>query len=231
MLLGQQIAQVRHNMDAALARRAARGLPVSPVKLVAVTKNHGVDLMQEAVDQGITDVGENRVQEAIGKQQQLGRPVTWHLIGHLQTNKVRQAVPAFDLIHSVDSERLAVEISTVAGRCGKVQDVLIQVNIGAEESKFGIEPAACSSFARFLSNLEHIRLCGIMAIAPFFSDAEQARPLFHELYQMYTELKECRLPHTDIMWLSMGMTNDYIVAIEEGSNLVRIGTAIFGSRQ
>ena len=231
MSISQQIEAIQQNINEALSRRASSGMSTSQVKLVAVTKNHGVAAMQEAVDSGITAVGENRVQEAVGKKSQLDRNVEWHLIGHLQTNKVGQAVAAFDLIQSVDSERLAVAINRVAAQQGKKQDVLLQVNIGNEETKFGVSPSELNTFAHFCSQLEHIRICGIMAIAPFYEDAELVRPLFRELYQLFSGLKHSNLPNTAVQWLSMGMTNDYQVAVEEGSNLVRIGTAIFGSRK
>ncbi|MBP2635677.1 MAG: Pyridoxal phosphate homeostasis protein [Firmicutes bacterium] len=204
------------------------------VKLVAVTKNNDVPSMLEALAAGITAVGENRVQEMLAKHpmiQATGKSPEWHLIGHLQTNKVRQAVPVADLIHSVDSEHLAVEIDKVAAKLGKRQDILIQVNIADEESKFGTDSGQALPLAKIISQLEHIRLCGLMTIAPYSENPETVRPVFKELYQLYAELKNLNLANTDIQWLSMGMTNDYMVAIEEGANLVRIGTGIFGSRQ
>ena len=209
-------------------------IDLSKVKLVAVTKNHGVSAMLEALAAGITAVGENRVQEMLSKHpaiQAAGRSAEWHLIGHLQTNKVRQAVPLADLIHSVDSERLAREIDNAAGKLGKRQDVLLQVNIADEDSKFGVEAGQALPLARLISQLEHVRLCGLMTIAPFSETPETIRPVFKETYQLYSELKGLSLANTEFKWLSMGMTNDYPVAIEEGANLVRIGTGIFGSRQ
>lgn len=230
MFISQQINAVTKNITEALFRRSQSGYETSQVKLVAVTKNHGIEAMREAIDSGISSIGENRIQEAVKKKSLLNRDVEWHLIGHLQTNKVRQAVTAFDVIHSVDSEKLAVEISRVAGTYGKVQDVLLQVNIGAESTKFGIAPGHLYKFAAFCGNLEFIRICGIMAIAPYFEDAEKVRPLFRELYHLFCESRQQRLPNGAVEWLSMGMTNDYTIAIEEGSNLIRIGTGIFGSR-
>lgn len=215
-----------------IAEIAAK-ISTDKVKLVAVTKNHGVPSMLEALAAGITAVGENRVQEMLSKHpliQAAGKSPEWHLIGHLQTNKVRQAVPVADLIHSVDSEHLAIEINRVAAKLGKRQDVLIQVNIADEESKFGTESGQALLLAKKLSELEHIRVCGLMTIAPYCENPETVRPVFKELYQLFAELKGLNLANTDIKWLSMGMTNDYMVAIEEGANLVRIGTGIFGSR-
>lgn len=231
MLISQQIAEVMHNIEIAQQIRRQHTGEATPVKLVAVTKNHGVEAMQAAVECGITAVGENRIQEALNKQQTFNRQVEWHLIGHLQTNKVRQAVGTFQLIHSVDSEKLVVEIDRVAAKKSMRQDILMQINIGAEETKFGLPPDCFRKFATFVSNLEHVRLCGVMTIAPYYENIELVRPLFRELYQIYTELRNSQMPNTKIEWLSMGMTNDYTVAIEEGANLVRIGTAIFGSRK
>lgn len=222
MSIAQNIAEIATKID------------TSKVKLVAVTKNNSVSSMIEAIAAGITAVGENRVQEMLSKHpdiQAAGLTTEWHLIGHLQTNKVRQAVPLADLIHSIDSEHLAVEIDKVAAKLGKCQDVLIQVNIADEESKFGTEIGQALPLAKCISQLEHVRLCGLMTIAPYSENPETVRPVFKELYQLYSELKGLNLAHTDIRWLSMGMTNDYMVAIEEGANLVRIGTGIFGSRQ
>ena len=222
MCIIENISEIKSNID------------TSQVKLIAVTKNHSVSAMLEAIAAGITAVGENRVQEMLAKQPEIqaaGKSVEWHLIGHLQTNKVRQAVPLADLIHSVDSERLAIEIDKVAGKLGKRQDVLLQVNVADEDSKFGVELGQTLPLAKQISQLEHIRLCGLMTVAPYAEDPETVRPVFKEFYQLFSELKTLNLANTEIKWLSMGMTNDYLVAVEEGANLVRIGTGIFGSRQ
>lgn len=223
MSIAQNITEIENKISA------------NKVKLVAVTKNHSVSAMLEAIAAGVVAVGENRVQETLAKYPEVTaravRPVEWHLIGHLQTNKARQIVPLVDLIHSVDSERLAVEIDKIAGTLDKRQEVLVQVNVADEESKYGISVNQALSLAKFISNLENIRLCGLMTIAPFSENPETVRPVFKELYQLFGELKGLNLANTDINWLSMGMTNDYMVAIEEGANLVRIGTGIFGSRQ
>lgn len=222
MTIAQNIAEIQKNID------------LTKIKLVAVTKNHSTSAMLEALASGITAVGENRVQEMMAKHpkiQSVGISPEWHLIGHLQTNKVRQAVPLADLIHSVDSDRLAVEIDKAAGKLGKRQDVLLQVNIADEDSKSGVEAGQALPLATLISQLEHVRLCGLMTIAPFSENPETVRPVFTEMYQLFSELKDLKLANTEITWLSMGMTNDYMVAIEEGSNLVRIGTGIFGSRQ
>jgi pyridoxal phosphate enzyme (YggS family) len=226
------LTQIIENINSAASRTSNRLVNESKgVKLVAVTKNHDVAAIREVIAAGAIAIGENRIQEATQKAQILKEQVEWHLIGHLQTNKVRQAVQLFDLIHSVDSEKLALEINRIAGALGKRQDVLIQVNMANEDTKFGIASKNALALGRFISNLEHVRLCGIMTIAPFYENIEQARPLFRNMYQLFMELKDVNLANTNIEWLSMGMTNDYIVGVEEGSNLVRIGTGIFGQRQ
>jgi len=198
------------------------------VTLVAVTKNHGVDLMKTALDFGITDIGENRVQEASEKFPALNLDgVTKHLIGHLQTNKVKQAVKLFDVIQSVDSEKLAVAIDGAALSFGKVQDVLIQVNVAKETQKFGVYEENLPPIIEFVETLKNLRLRGLMMIAPNFEDVEQCRPLFREMKRIFDEMKRTR-KNFDL--LSMGMTHDYKIAVEEGANVVRVGTAIFGER-
>lgn len=195
--------------------------------LVAVTKNHGVEVMREALDAGATDIGENRVQEAAEKFQMLDRPVTRHLIGHLQTNKVKTAVKLFDLIHSVDSEHLAAALDKAASSIGKIQDVLIQVNLAREIQKSGVLLEDLDVLIKFVDSAKNLRLRGLMMIAPNFSDVEECRPLFKKMRELFDELKTSR-ENFDL--LSMGMTHDYKIAVEEGANVVRIGTGIFGER-
>ena len=195
--------------------------------LVAVTKNHGVEVMREAIDAGATDIGENRVQEAAEKFQSLDRAVTRHLIGHLQTNKVKAAVKLFDLIQSVDSEHLAAALDKAAGSIDKVQDVLIQVNAAREIQKSGVLLEDLDALIKFVDATKNLRLRGLMMIAPNFPDAEDCRPLFKKMRELFDELKTSR---ENFDFLSMGMTHDYKVAVEEGANVVRVGTAIFGAR-
>ena len=202
-----------------------------PVQLVAVTKNHDVDAMREAIDAGATAIGENRIQEAREKYTTLERKVDWHLIGHLQTNKAKYAVRMFDLIHSVDSENLALELDKAAGRIDKVQDVLVQVNLAREDSKSGIYREDLLPLLHKVDELPHLRLCGLMCIAPNYDEVERCRPLFHEMYEIFQKVKEISFATANIKYLSMGMTHDYTIAIEEGANIVRVGTAIFGQRQ
>ena len=198
-----------------------------PVTLIAVTKNHSVELMQEAVDGGAKNIGENRVQEAAEKFLTLNREVTKHLIGHLQTNKVKQAVKLFDLIQSVDSGHLALAIDKAAETVGKVQDILIQVNLAKEDTKSGVYEEDLQGLTSTVDELQNIRLRGLMMIAPNYSDVEECRPLFRRMRKIFEKIREGR---KDFDFLSMGMTHDYKVAVAEGANVVRVGTAIFGAR-
>jgi len=231
MSIAENLARIANDVSMAVARRR-QGVSGTgtQVKIVAVTKNQEAAAVREVIDAGTASIGENRVQEALAKAGVLDRRAEWHLIGHLQTNKVRQAIPLFELIHSVDSERLAREIDQVAAKTGKRQDVLIQVNAADEDTKYGITAGGVTELARMITRLEHIRLCGLMTIAPFFPNPEDARPVFKTMYDLFVALKAMQLSNSSIEWLSMGMTNDYVVAVEEGANLVRIGTAIFGPR-
>ena len=197
------------------------------ILLVAVTKNHGVELMREAIDAGATDIGENRVQEAAEKFPALERNATRHLIGHLQTNKVKPAVKLFDLIQSVDSVHLATALDKAAAAIGKVQDVLIQVNAAREPQKSGVLLEDLDALINFVDTTGNLRLRGLMMIAPNLPDAENCRPLFRQMRKLFDELKSARAAFD---FLSMGMTHDYKIAVAEGANVVRIGTAIFGER-
>jgi len=230
MTIADNISAIRGHIQEAVSRRAAMGAP-GPVKLVAVTKNQGLAEMREALSAGIGAVGENRIQEAAGKYAELGDLPEWHLIGHLQTNKVHLAVPIFYLIHSVDSERLAIEINRAAGKIGKRQNILLQVNVAGEETKYGIGPEQAIELAWKISGFEHLCLRGLMTIAPFYDDKEKTRPIFRKLYEIFSALRNSAPPNTFIDSLSMGMTNDYVVAVEEGANIVRVGTGIFGTRK
>lgn len=233
-VLGQEIAERYQNVAAKIEAAKQRRTTVpkdAAVTLVAVTKNHDVAAMREAIAAGATNVGENRVQEAKGKFAEIGNSVTWHLIGHLQTNKVRQAVKFSDLIHSVDSLHLAETISSEAARIDKVQDILVQVNLAKEDSKSGVYREDLQEVLQAVTKLPNLRLRGLMCMAPNYDDVEKCRPLFREMYKIYQQIKEMGLPASNIDMLSMGMTHDYEIAVEEGANVVRVGTAIFGPRQ
>ena len=211
-------------IDEACKRRAGIN---DEVILIAVTKNHGVEKMREVIDAGAKNIGENRVQEAAEKFQSLNRAVTRHLIGHLQTNKAKSAVKLFDLIQSVDSQHLAAALDKAAAQIGKIQDILIQVNLAREVQKSGVLLEELNSLISFVDDSKNLRLRGLMMIAPNFPDAEECRPLFRQMRKLFDELKTSR---RDFDFLSMGMTHDYKIAVEEGANLVRLGTAIFGER-
>ena len=229
-MIEAHIQDVRTRIAAARARRTQVSKD-APVELIAVTKNHPVEAMQEAIDAGIMNIGENRVQEALNKAETLEREVKWHLIGHLQRNKVKHAVRQFDLIHSVDSVRLAQEIDKAAEKLGKVQNILVQINLAREESKSGIYREDLDNMLAEIDRLRFVRLQGFMCIAPNYEDVEECRPLFRAMYELFQQVK-AHAPYTaDIRYLSMGMTHDYEIAVEEGANLVRVGTAIFGARQ
>ena len=202
------------------------GKAISSVKLVCVTKEADVVQIEEALSLGVKDIGENRVQDAVSKYKSIGDRVNWHLIGHLQTNKVRDAVKIFSLIHSVDSLRLAGEISKEAKKIGKIQGVLVQVNTSGEEGKFGLAPKDTVDFFKEVALYPNISISGLMTIAPEVDDSEKVRPFFRRLRELRDELKNLRLTTYDLQ-LSMGMTNDFEIAIEEGATMVRIGRAIF----
>lgn len=229
--LAENLEQVRARIAAA-ARRAGRA--AQEVTIVAVTKTWPAEVVRAAVAAGLTDIGENRVQEAAAKRALLQdlTGVRWHLVGHLQRNKARPAVELFDLIHSVDSLELAAALERRAAELGRVVPVLLEVNVGREESKFGFPPreevlrAAAEGMLRFPG----LRLEGLMTVAPLGTDPEEVRPIFRRLAALRADLRE-RYPEAPWSHLSMGMTDDYPVAVEEGATMVRIGRALFGERQ
>ncbi len=229
-MIAEKLQEVQAEIAAAQARRT-RVPQTEPVTLIAVTKNHDVAAMREAIDAGATQVGENRIQEAMDKYEKLERQVTWHLIGHLQTNKAKFAVRYFDLIHSVDTPHLARALDKEAGKIGKVQDVLVQVNLAKEASKSGVYKEDLRPLLDLVDSLPQLHLVGLMCIAPNYADVEQCRPLFREMYEIFQKTKEIPFQTSNMKYLSMGMTHDYRIAVEEGANMVRVGTAIFGPRQ
>jgi PLP dependent protein len=202
------------------------GRPADAVKLVCVTKEADLQKIEEVLALGVKDIGENRVQDALVKYKAIGNRATWHLIGHLQTNKVRDAVGIASLIHSVDSLRLAEVIDKEAKRIGKIQDVLIQVNTSGQVSKFGISRDEAIPFFKKAVLYPNINIMGLMTMAPEVEDPQDARPCFRMLRELRDELQGLKLKAYNLQ-LSMGMTNDFEVAIEEGSTMVRIGRAIF----
>lgn len=205
------------------------GREVSEVRLIAVTKTYGAELINEAIDCGVTDIGENRVQEIMEKYDAV-KPVRWHLIGHLQKNKVKYIIDKVELIHSVDSFELAKEIDKHAKKIEKVQRILLEVNVSGEESKFGIRPEECEELCRRISELENVKIEGLMTIAPFVDDEKILENVFAGLKRLAQNISEKDIEKVDMKELSMGMTNDFPLAIKCGSTFIRVGTGIFGKR-
>jgi len=201
------------------------------IHLVAVSKTISANRVKEAIMAGVTTLGENYVQEARNKFNVLGTfPVSWHFIGHLQSNKAKYAVRLFDLIHSVDTLKLAHELNQQANKVNKIQDILIQINISKEPSKSGSDIQNAANLIKDIVLLENVSVKGLMAMPPFFNNPEKARPYFTALRDLRDQIQKV-FPGVVLNELSMGMTGDFEVAIEEGATLVRIGTAIFGERQ
>jgi pyridoxal phosphate enzyme (YggS family) len=200
------------------------------VKLAAAAKARTPDEVLQAIEAGVEIIGENYVQEAEKAFEVVGSRAKWHFIGHLQRNKVKKAVPLFDMIETVDSASLAVEIDKQASQHGKIMPILIEVNSGREPQKFGVMPEAVAALVQEISALENIKIQGLMTMGPMFGDPEDARPYFMETRKVYEQIKGLSLPRVEMEFLSMGMTNSYMVAVEEGANIVRIGTKIFGLR-
>ncbi len=200
------------------------------IRIVAVTKTVGINGMKEAVESGLTEFGENRVQELMEKVEQFDESITWHMIGHLQRNKVKYIIDKVSLIHSLDSERLAEEIQRQSLKRLKKTDVLIEVNVGSEDTKFGIKPEEILDFARIICSYDNIRLRGLMTVAPFDEEPENIRHLMRLMHQKFNELKSLNLKNSMIDTLSMGMSNDFKIALEEGATMIRVGSLIFGER-
>ena len=202
------------------------------VTIVAISKGRSIEDIKEAVAAGITDIGENRVQEASLKYQALrltfsDKLIKWHMVGHLQTNKAKDAVKIFDLIQSVDSLHLAQEIDKQAGKINKIQDLLVEIKTSPEESKSGLTMRQASGIINEIVKLENIRIKGLMTVAPIVDDAQKARIYFKELREFRNQINSFHLEFCDMHFLSMGMTDDYDAAIEEGANMLRLGRAIF----
>lgn len=222
------LAAVRENI--ARAEEKA-GVPSGTVTLVGVTKNRTVEQIRAAVDAGLEDIGENRVQEASAKLPGLERRVTRHFIGHLQRNKVRDVLPLFELIHSVDSPRLAREIDKRSAADEAVTEVLMQVNTSGEESKYGVEPDQAGQLLEVIGACAHLRLRGLMTIGPLGGTNSETAGCFARLHKMFESFRESSPDNCRMELLSMGMSADYEIAVAEGSNMVRVGTAIFGPRK
>lgn len=227
--IDENIKRIKENISKTCSKF---GRNPEDITVIAVTKT--IDHLflsanlQSFLENGITNFGENRVQEMMEKQPHIADSINWHMIGNLQRNKVKYIVGKVKMIHSLDSVKLASEINRIAEREGVFVDTLIEINIAAEESKHGIPPEQAISLAKEISAFPHIRIRGLMTVAPYVTNPEENRKSFRKMNELYNELKS--VLGNDIKYLSMGMTNDYITAIEEGANIVRIGTGIFGSR-
>lgn len=227
MGIAENLAAVRRRIEAA-ARRAGRD--PAEVRLVAVSKTVPMERLREAVAAGQLIFGENYLQEARPKIAALGEGVSWHFVGHLQSRKAKGVVELFDLIHSVDRLKLARALEEAAARLGKVQDILIQVNLSGEETKSGTSPEEVAGLLAEAGKMPHLRVLGLMTMPPWFADPEKVRPYFRALRELRDRLRELRVADTALPELSMGMSGDFEVAVEEGATLVRVGTAIFGAR-
>jgi len=226
--IAANIEKIKQRIAAACSRA---GRDPHSVELMAVTKTVSTERILQAVDAGITLLGENYVQEAREKQELLGGRARMHLIGHLQTNKAKYAVRLFDCVHSVDRLELAQELNKRAKAVNRILDILIEVNVSGEQTKNGVSPAQVRELIGRIAGLENLSVRGLMTMAPYSDDPETSRPYFQALRQLRDDIAREEIPRVQMAELSMGMTDDFEVAIEEGSTIVRIGRAIFGARQ
>lgn len=226
---------IKENIDGILERIAVAckrsGRNPEDITLIAVSKTVDADKAREAVEAGIINLGENRVQELVDKYEKLSDTlVKWHMIGHLQKNKVKYIIDKTELIHSVESIELANEINNRASKNNLIANVLIELNIGEEESKFGVSEDSVYEFVKSLEQFEHINVLGLMTVAPFAEDPEEIRWVFKKMKVIFDNISSMNIKNSNMKFLSMGMTNDFEIAIEEGANIIRIGTAVFGER-
>lgn len=221
------INEIKEKVNSILEKK---GLSFNDITLVAVTKTIDVERINEAIDLGITDIGENKVQEILDKYGNVNKDIKWHMIGHLQSNKVKYIIDKVHMIHSLDRMSLAKEIQKRAEEHDIFVDTLIQVNIAEEESKFGLKKEEVIPFIEYIKDFDRIRIKGLMTIAPYTENPEEVRFVFRDLRNLFEQIKELNIGNVEMKYLSMGMTNDYEVALEEGANIIRIGTGIFGKR-
>ena len=226
-MVTENLNQVRENIKAACE---AAGRDPKEVTLIAVSKTKPVHMLQEAYDAGARVFGENKVQEIVDKYDQMPADVQWHMIGHLQRNKVKYIVDKVAMIHSVDSLRLAETIEKEAEKKNVVVPILIEVNVAQEESKFGLKPEEVLPFIEQIAGFSHIQVKGLMTIAPYVENAEENREIFRELKKLSVDIAAKNINNVTMSVLSMGMTGDYMVAVQEGATMVRVGTGIFGAR-
>lgn len=220
------LKSIENNIQQAINSRSTIPCTGPNVQIIGVSKTQTIEDIQSFVNVGLNILGENHVQETQKKYEHI-KNVNWHLIGHLQTNKAKDAVKLFDLIQSVDSERILLEINKQAKKINKIQNILLQVNISGEQSKFGIKPEEVLPLGNIALQLSNVKLCGMMVIGPLTDDQELIRNTFRKGYELFENLK---ILSQQCMYLSMGMSDDYMLAIQEGSNMVRIGSKIFGKR-
>lgn len=226
-MLKENLTKVEENIQKACDKA---GRKRSEVTLIAVSKTKPVEMLQEIYDEGIREFGENKVQEMCEKMELMPQDIKWNMIGHLQTNKVKYIIGKTSLIHSVDSLKLAEEIQKQAVKHDVTADILVEVNIANEESKFGISKDETIQMVRDIVKLDHLKIKGLMTIAPFVEDPEDNRLYFREIKQLSVDINNQNIDNVSMDVLSMGMTGDYMVAIEEGATMVRVGTGIFGER-
>lgn len=227
ILIQENISIVNENIEKALSKSGRIG---ENVELIAVTKTVDLENINIAIDAGIKSIGENKVQELEFKIDQINKFVDYHMIGHLQTNKVKNLIGKTKLIHSLDRLSLAKELNKRSKKQDLVTDVLIQVNVSEEESKFGIKVEEAFGFIESILSMDNIRIKGLMTIAPHIEEEKKLRSIFRALYELQESIKRENYSELSMEYLSMGMTNDYIAAIEEGSNMIRVGRGIFGDR-
>ncbi len=226
-MVKEQLKEVQARIEAACRRS---GRDPKEVTLIAVSKTKPVSMIEEAYQEGVRDFGENKVQEIMEKQPILPQDIRWHMIGHLQRNKVKQIIDKAVLIHSVDSVRLARQIEEEAARKDIQVDILLEINVAREESKFGFFFEEAEAAVMEIRTLPHVHIRGFMTIAPFVENSEENRNIFKKLFEFYVDMKSKNIDNVTMDVLSMGMSGDYEVAIEEGATMVRVGTSIFGSR-
>ena len=226
-MLRENFRQVEENIRRACGRA---GRDPGDVTLIAVSKTKPVELLREAYDLGTRVFGENKVQEIVEKYEALPKDIHWHMIGHLQRNKVKYIIDKVDLIHSVDSVRLAETIEKEAAKHDLTANILLEVNVAEEESKFGLKVGEVEQVVDEIAKFSHIKVCGLMTIAPFVENPEENRPYFRRLRNLSVDIGGKNVDNVTMSILSMGMTNDYEVAVEEGATMVRVGTGLFGAR-
>ena len=226
-MLKENLAAVRENIAAAAEKSGRRA---EDIRLIAATKTVEPARIQELLSLGVTCLGENRAQELLAKYGQFAPEPEWHMIGHLQTNKVKQILDKVTLIHSVDSIRLAEMINRCAGGMGRTADILVEINIAGEDNKYGIQPEQTGDFIEQLSDYSNICVKGLMCIAPYVMNPEYNRNIYKKMSNIFVDMQAVFAHNMGVKYLSMGMSGDYRVAIEEGANMVRIGTALFGER-